>query len=185
VDGIEVAQRPLEARRLLGYIPEQVSLYGPLSGLENLRYFSELAGRRIADRELASLLVQAGLPAEAVGKRVSTYSKGMRQKVGIAIALAKGARALLLDEPTSGLDPRAAHDFSRTLVGLANDGVSVLMATHDLFRARDVARRVGILRGGRLVRELATGTVSHGELERVYLEHVDETIPARVPQGAS
>lgn len=177
VDDLDVAKQTLAARRLLGYIPEQVNLYDNLTGRENLRYFSELAGERYGASQLASLLQRAGLPARAVDRRVGTYSKGMRQKVGIAIALAKRARALLLDEPTSGLDPKAAHEFSRMLVDLAGDGVAVLMATHDLFRAREVARRVGILRAGQLVRELDTAGVSHAELERIYLEQVDVAPP--------
>lgn len=180
VGDFEVADQTLAARRLLGYIPEQVNLYDNLTGRENLSYFSELAGERYGASQLASLLQRAGLPARAVDRRVGTYSKGMRQKVGIAIALAKRARALLLDEPTSGLDPKAAHEFSQTLVELAADGVAVLMATHDLFRAREVARRVGILREGRLVQELETSGVSHIELERIYLEHVDAAPPELV-----
>lgn len=180
VDDLEVAGQTLAARRLLGYIPEQVNLYDNLTGRENLRYFSELAGERYGASQLASLLQRGGLPPRAVDRRVGTYSKGMRQKVGIAIALAKRARALLLDEPTSGLDPRAAHEFSQTLVELAADGVAVLMATHDLFRAREVTRRVGILRAGQLVQELETSGVSHSELERIYLEHVDAALPELV-----
>ncbi|MGH9381316.1 MAG: ABC transporter ATP-binding protein [Thermoanaerobaculia bacterium] len=173
VGDLDVAKQTLKARRLLGYIPEQVNLYDNLTGRENLSYFSELAGERHSPSQLASLLQRAGLPPAAVDRRVGAYSKGMRQKVGVAIALAKRARVLLLDEPTSGLDPKAAHEFSRTLVDLAGDGVAVLMATHDLFRAREVARRVGILREGRLVQELETSGVSHTDLERIYLEQVD------------
>lgn len=177
VGDVDVAARTLEARRLLGYIPEQVNLYDNLSGRENLGYFSELAGERYSPSQLASLLQRAGLPPRAVDRRVGTYSKGMRQKVGVAIALAKRAKALLLDEPTSGLDPKAAHEFSHTLVELAGEGVAVLMATHDLFRAREVARRVGILREGRLVQEISTAGVSHTDLERIYLEQVDAAPP--------
>lgn len=88
-------------------------LYKNFTGVENLDYFSELAGKRYAKRELLDWLAKAGLPAEAAERRVSTYSKGMRQKVGIAIAMANEAKALLLDEPTSGLDPQAANEFSQ------------------------------------------------------------------------
>ena len=102
VAGINVALNPLAARRALAYIPEQVNLYGHFSGLENLAYFSELAGHRYADAQLRAFLTEAGLQAGAHDQRTAAYSKGMRQKVGIAIALAKEAKALLLDEPTSG-----------------------------------------------------------------------------------
>jgi ABC-2 type transport system ATP-binding protein len=107
-------------------------------------------------------------------KRVGTYSKGMRQKVGIAIALAKNARALLLDEPTSGLDPKAANEFSGLLEQLSADGVAVLMATHDLFRAKESGTRVGIMKHGTLVRTLTTSEVGHADLERIYLDHMKD-----------
>lgn len=174
VDGLAVHTELAAARQRIAYIPEQVTLYPTLSGLENLRYFTELTGRTAQRTELLGYLTRAGLPGTAAEARVATYSKGMRQKVGIAIALAKRARALLLDEPTSGLDPKASHEFSRLLVELAGDGVAVLMATHDLFRAKEVAQRVGILRRGRLVRELDPGAVGHAELERIYLAEVEE-----------
>jgi ABC-2 type transport system ATP-binding protein len=98
----------------------------------------------------------------------------MRQKVGLAIALAKGARALLLDEPLSGLDPQAANEFCSLVRRLADDGAAVLMATHDLFRAREVATRVGIMRRGRLIASVAASDLSPAELEALYLEHMRE-----------
>lgn len=90
--------------------------------------------------------------------------------MGIAIALAKQAKALLLDEPTSGLDPSAAHEFSQLLRQLRERGVAILMATHDLFRARDVATRIGIMSGGRLVCEMSAAELTHTGLEKLYLE---------------
>ena len=96
----------------------------------------------------------------------------MRQKVGIAIALAKEAKALLLDEPTSGLDPKASNEFSGLLKQMSAERVAVLMATHDLFRAKESGTRVGIMNHGRLVRTLSTQEVGHADLERIYLEHM-------------
>lgn len=167
-----VAREPLAARRQIAYIPEQVMLYPRFSGIENLDYFSTLAGRRHAPDELLLLLKKAGLPAEAAQRRVSTYSKGMRQKVGIALALATGAQALLLDEPTSGLDPEASHEFSQLLRRLAGQNVAILMATHDLFRAREDASRVGILVHGRLIAEYGGADLRQIDLEEVYLKHL-------------
>src|ERR687897_1268585 len=172
INGVDVTERPLETKRYLAYIPETVMLYKNLTGLENLEYFSALAGRADYTREqLLTFLRQVGLEPAAADKRVGAYSKGMRQKVGIAIALAKSAKALLLDEPTSGLDPKAANEFSALLAQLSADGVAVLMATHDLFRAKESGTRVGIMKHGQLVRTLATGEVGHVDLERIYLEH--------------
>jgi ABC-2 type transport system ATP-binding protein len=170
IDGLDVAAAPLETKRRLAYIPEQVNLYGHFSGVENLAYFAELGGHRYDDGQLRTFLIEAGLQAAAHDRRLSGYSKGMRQKVGIAIALAKQAKALLLDEPTSGLDPSASHEFSRLLAKLRERGVAILMATHDLFRAKEDATRVGLMRHGRLVRELTAAEISHTDLEKLYLE---------------
>jgi ABC-2 type transport system ATP-binding protein len=175
VKGLDVAEAPLETKRYLAYIPEQVMLYRNLSGLENLEYFTALAGRNgHGPADLLGILEQAGLPREAAERRVGGYSKGMRQKVGIAIALAKKAEALLLDEPTSGLDPKAANEFSVLLRKLADSGVAVLMATHDLFRAKETGTRVGIMRRGSLVATHATKDLGHADLERIYLEHMHD-----------
>jgi ABC-2 type transport system ATP-binding protein len=105
---------------------------------------------------------------------VGEYSKGMRQKVAVALAVAKEADVLLLDEPTSGLDPKASNEFSDLLGRLRERGVAILMATHDLFRARETGQRVGIMNRGRLVRELATSEIGHADLERIYLDHMHD-----------
>jgi ABC-2 type transport system ATP-binding protein len=175
VNGIDVTKEPLETKKYLAYIPETVMLYKNLTGLENLEYFSALAGRADYTRDqLLAFLTRVGLQPDAAHRRVGAYSKGMRQKVGIAIALAKNAKALLLDEPTSGLDPKASKEFSALLTQLSTDGVAVLMATHDLFRAKESGTRVGIMRQGHLVRTLSTGEVGHADLERIYLEHMHD-----------
>ncbi len=173
VNGIDVVTNPLETKRYLAYIPEQVMLYGNLSGLENLEYFARLGGHdEYSAADYRGFLDRVGLQPDAASRRVRTYSKGMRQKVGVAVALAKQAKALLLDEPTSGLDPKASNEFSELLVQLKNDGAAILMATHDLFRAKETGSRIGIMKGGALVRELSTDEVSHADVERIYLEHM-------------
>jgi len=96
----------------------------------------------------------------------------MRQKVGIAIALAKNAKALLLDEPTSGLDPSAANEFSELLGKARRDGVAILTTTHDLFHAKQTGTRIGIMKRGRLVAELRSEEISHADLQALYLQHM-------------
>ena len=173
VNGLDVTKEPLETKRHLAYIPETVMLYKNLTGLENLEYFAALAGKPDLTREqLVGYFREVGLAVEAADRRVGTYSKGMRQKVGIAIALAKGAKALLLDEPTSGLDPKASNEFSDLLRRLSGSGVAVLMATHDLFRAKESGTRVGIMKHGTLVAQHTTDEFGHADLERIYLEHM-------------
>jgi ABC-2 type transport system ATP-binding protein len=175
IKGMDVTAHGLETKRHIAYIPETVMLYKNLTGLENLEYFSALAGHDQYSREqFLQFFDQVGLQREAAAKRVGTYSKGMRQKVGIAIALAKQAEALLLDEPTSGLDPKASNEFSELLNKLSAKGVAVLMATHDLFRAKESGTRVGIMRHGQLRATLRTEEIGHADLERIYLEHMHD-----------
>ena len=175
IGGLSVVEHPVETKQRLAYIPEQVTLYRNLTGLENLRFFSRLAGAQAdSDEELLAILAQAGLTADQARGRVSAYSKGMRQKVGIAITIAKGARALLLDEPTSGLDPKASNDFSTLLADLSGRGVAILMATHDLFRAKESGTSVGIMKHGRLVETLGTAELGHRDLEQIYLAHMKD-----------
>ena len=174
VSDIEVASNPSRAREQLAFVPEQVSLYPLLTGLENLTYFTRLGGRYdVTSTLLRGYLDQVGLEPGAVDERVEHYSKGMRQKVALAIALAKHARALLLDEPLSGLDPKAANEFCGLVRKLAEGGAAVLMATHDLFRAKELGGRLGIMRSGRLLTNLAAADVSHAQLDEIYLQCMD------------
>ena len=175
IKGLEVRDHALETKRFLAYIPENVMLYPNLTGLENLDYFTTLAGCNDGGPDpLRQTLTRAGLPKEAVDRPVGTYSKGMRQKVGIAMAIARKAQLLLLDEPTSGLDPKASNEFSQLVSALREEGVAVLMATHDLFRSREVGTRIGIMKHGELVARLDTADVSHTDLEQIYLEHMHD-----------
>ena len=170
VCGIDSNADPLGARRQLAYIPENVMLYGKLSGVENLRYFVALAtSEEPTVAEAEGLLLRAGLPAAAQHRRVAGYSKGMRQKVGIAVAWAKNARVLLLDEPTSGLDPLAANEFAAAIHALRAEGLAILMVTHDLFLAQQCGSRVGIMQQGRLVQVLQTAHTDAAMLEGAYL----------------
>lgn len=170
VKGLDVARHPLEVKRSLAYIPEQVALYRSLTGAENLAFFASLSGVSAADYDVDALFADVGLAPEAVRRRVDTYSKGMRQKVGIAIAVATGADVLLLDEPTAGLDPTAANEFSQILERLRAHGATVLMATHDLYRAKAAGTTVGIMHAGRLMKTMATREIGYDDLEALYLE---------------
>ena len=169
INGVEVAPGRTDTKSFIAYIPEQVMLYPTLTGVENLAFFSGLSGKKYSTAQLQDLLRRAGLQEEAHHHRLHTYSKGMRQKVGIAIALAKQAKVLLMDEPTSGLDPYASNELSSIIGTLSNEGMAVLMATHDLFRAREDGHRIGIMSSGKLVKEVRTADVSLHELEAMYL----------------
>jgi ABC-2 type transport system ATP-binding protein len=135
-----------------------VALYDHLTARENVDYFLALAN---ADRDRATVIDPAleavGLPGHAWDARVGGFSKGMRQKVAIALALARHVPVLLLDEPTSGLDPSATLEFNRLIETARNRGVAILMVTHDLLSAVDVADRIGFLSEGRIEEELVAG----------------------------
>jgi ABC-2 type transport system ATP-binding protein len=147
-------------------------LYGNLSGIENLDFFSRLAGYSYAQKQLGEYLSKAGLQTEAHSRRLSTYSKGMRQKVGIAIALSKNADVIFMDEPTSGLDPKATAEFTTISKELAAGGKSIFMATHDIFNAVNVGTRIGIMKEGSLVHTVPTTEVNANQLQQLYLETI-------------
>ncbi len=172
INGISVVDRPEETKKFIAYIPETVLLYPNLTGVENLKFFSSLAGFDYDNETLTNFLSKAGLQADAHHNRLGGYSKGMRQKVGIAIAIAKKAKVLLLDEPTSGLDPKASNEFSEILKELASEGTTIFMATHDIFRAKEVADRIGIMKRGNLISEINADEISANELEKLYLQTV-------------
>jgi ABC transporter related len=172
INGISVINHPEETKKFIAYIPETVLLYPNLTGVENLKFFSSLAGFDYDNEALMNFLSKAGLQSDAHHNRLGGYSKGMRQKVGIAIAIAKKAKVLLLDEPTSGLDPKASNEFSEILKELALEGTTIFMATHDIFRAKEVADRIGIMKRGNLISEINTDEISANELEKLYLQTV-------------
>ncbi len=157
---------------LTAYIPETVQLYGNLSGVENLDFFSRLAGFKYTTSALEAFLTKTGLQSDAQHKRLSSYSKGMRQKVGIAVALAKNAEVIFMDEPTSGLDPKATAEFTKICKELATMGKVIFMATHDIFNAVELATTIGIMKEGILVQQLKASEINAGELNQLYLETI-------------
>lgn len=176
VDGHVVAEDPAAARAKLGYVAEVVALYPTLTGAENLAFFAELAGQRVDVARRDAILARLRFPEGAIDRPAGGYSKGMRQKLGLAIALMKDARAILLDEPLSGLDPAAANDLVEVLRETAAGGTALLISTHDIFRAKDVAARIGIMRHGQLVDMVDPGSLSASELEALYLRHMAERV---------
>ena len=151
VQGRDVNENLSAARQAIAYLPEAATLYGHLSAHENLRYFLSLAGTATGRDELDAALDRVALQPEARGMRMQTYSKGMRQKVAIALAILRDTPILLLDEPTSGLDPVAIDEFNRLARDLAEAGRTILLVTHDVYGACHVADRIDLLQNGVLV----------------------------------
>ncbi len=173
VNDIEIPKFPLEAKKHLAYVSENVELYRNFTARQNLEFFTKLGGKtKVTRDELDATLARVGLPEESFKRRVKTFSKGMRQRLGIAIAIMKGADAVLLDEPTSGLDPKGGADFLNLLRELKSERKAIFMSTHDIFRAKEIADRIGILVQGSLVRELSRQEIESEDLEALYLRYV-------------
>jgi ABC-2 type transport system ATP-binding protein len=176
-----VAKDPLKAKRHVSFVSENVMLYGNFTAIQNLDYFSKLAGKRnLAKKDYCAVLDRVGLQKEAFDRRVKNFSKGMRQKLGIAIAVVKDAANVLLDEPTSGLDPQSGREFLEILVQMRDTGKSVFMSTHDIFRAKLIADRIGFMRKGRLVMMKTVQDLAHEDLTDLYIQYMEEQ-PAPAP----
>lgn len=149
ISGVDIAQARNQALSHLAYVPEQPAVYGHLSAIENIRYFLSL-GAISQNMDIASCLTMAGLPEAAWHRPCSEYSKGMKQKVMLAFALAKQAKLLLLDEPNSGLDPQATEELNQLIVQCKEHGMGVLVVTHDVLSAIVFSDRLLMLSNGQL-----------------------------------
>lgn len=148
VQGIDIHRDPLAAKRHVGYVSENVLLYGSLTAAQNLRFFSRLAGKDVPRDRQEEVLARVGLARES-RRPVETFSKGMRQRLGIAIAIAKDPPAIVMDEPTSGLDPVGARELGDLILELRRERRAILLVTHDVFRLTEMADEVMVMRDGR------------------------------------
>lgn len=162
VCGINSTKHPIEVKRKVGYLPDEVGFYDNRSGLENLLYTARLNGIATAEanRRANQLLEQVGLVRDA-GKKTGTYSRGMRQRLGLADVLIKNPEVIILDEPTLGIDPKGVREFLQLIVHLSREqGITVLLSSHHLHQVQQVCDRVGIFVGGRLLAEGDISTLS-------------------------
>ncbi len=173
IDGIVTHTDPLRAKEKVSFVSENVMLYPNFTALQNLDFFVRLGGRTDYTRDdLRRALLRVGLAEDAHDTRLRGFSKGMRQKCGIAIAILKDSPAILLDEPTSGLDPKAGREFIGLLDSLRNEGKAILMSTHDIFRAREVADSVAIMDQGRIIMQEKAENLGGRNLEEIYMQHM-------------
>jgi ABC-2 type transport system ATP-binding protein len=149
--GFNPARQPLSVKRRVGYLPDTVGFYDHLSAADNMRYTARLIGFYRAEREkrIADALARVGL-SEVADNRVATFSRGMRQRLGLAEILMKGAQIAILDEPTSGLDPQATTELLAIIRGFKAEGVSVLLSSHLLERVQSVCDRVALFSAGKI-----------------------------------
>ncbi len=175
IEGIDMTQEPLKAKDYVSFVSENVMLYGNFSAFQNIHYFAKLAGKRNLTRnDYAKVMKSVGLQEDAFNMRTKNFSKGMRQKLGIAIAIIKDAPNIILDEPTSGLDPRSGQEFLVLLSELRDQGKSIFMSTHDIFRAKFVADRVGFMQKGKLVMLKTKEELAGEDLNQLYIEYMHE-----------
>jgi len=149
--GHDPARDPLQVKRQVGYMPDAVGFYDHMSAIDNLRYTAALIGiePNLREQRIASALDRVGL-AEVGRKRVGEYSRGMRQRLGLAEILMKDAKVAVLDEPTSGLDPQATAELLDMIRSLKHDGVAILVSSHLLERVQSVCDRVALFNMGRI-----------------------------------
>lgn len=173
INDIDITKDPLEAKKYVAYVSENVMLYGNFTARQNLDFFTKLGGNKKASREdYDAAMRRVGLQEDAFRRRVKNFSKGMRQRLGIAIAIMKDAKVVLLDEPTSGLDPKGGAEFLELLRGLKAEGKAIFMSTHDIFRAKQIADRLGIMANGNLATVLDREEIETADLEQLYLQYV-------------
>jgi len=166
--GMSVLDNIQSIRQKVAYLPESVMLYGHLSAIENIRYFLSLADIKRTNEEIEQAFQRVSLQKKAWDEKLQRFSKGMRQKTAIALAILRDAPILLLDEPTSGLDPIAIDEFNNLVSQLAHAGSTILMVTHDVYGACQLADRIGLLRDGQLVGSFTRPAGGHIDTEEVH-----------------
>ncbi len=179
VEGVDVVKEPLKSKDHISYVSENVMLYGNFTAYQNLDYFSRLAGKRnLKKSDYAGVMKRVGLQENAFDMRIKNFSKGMRQKLGIAVAILKDAPNLILDEPTSGLDPKSGQEFLELLLELKDKGKSIFISSHDIFRAKFIADRVGFMLHGKLVMMKTSEELRGEDLNNLYVEYMQEHMGA-------
>lgn len=175
IEEIDVVKEPLKSKDYVAFVSENVMLYDNFTAYQNLDYFSKLAGKRnLTKAEYAQVMKQVGLQEEAFDMRTKNFSKGMRQKLGIAVAILKDAPNLILDEPTSGLDPKAGQEFLDLIIELRDKGKSIFISSHDIFRAKQIADRVGFMLQGKLVMMKTKKELKDEDLNKLYIDYMQE-----------
>lgn len=173
VNGIVTHKEPLKAKENIAFVSENVMLYPNFTALQNLDFFSRLGGKtHYSKNDYHEVLNRVGLQEDAHNKKLKGYSKGMRQKCGIAIAILKNAPAIILDEPTSGLDPKAGIEFIHLLQDLKNEGKAIFMSTHDIFRAKEISDWIGIMNNGKLVYHQPKESFVNEDIEKLYVDYM-------------
>ena len=172
--GLDPARQPLSVKSRVGYLPERVGFYDGLTARENLTYIARLNGlrRREAAKKVDDMLAQMGL-SDVAGRRVGAFSRGMRQRLGVADVLLKQPQIIIMDEPTQGLDPEAAHEFLDVIRRLKGEGITILLSSHLLHQVQEVCDRVGLFYHGQMVLEGTVADLARQVLGGAYRVHLE------------
>jgi len=176
--GYDPEREPLAVKRRVGYLPDSVGFYDYLTAAENLAYTARLMGFSSAERaqRIADALKRVQL-GDVAQQRVATFSRGMRQRLGLAEIVMKGAEIAILDEPTSGLDPQATVDFLAMIEELKDEGVTVLLSSHLLDQVQRVCDRVALFQSGRIVLQGTVAELAKQVLGAGFVVEVDAVAP--------
>jgi ABC-2 type transport system ATP-binding protein len=179
--GRDPVREPLEVKRRVGYLPDSVGFYDQITATENLSFTARLMGIPAADRprRIADALARVRL-SDVAERRVGTFSRGMRQRLGLAEILLKNAEIAILDEPTSGLDPQSTHEFLDMIEGLKRENVTVLLSSHLLDQVQRICDRVALFQGGRIVLMGAVPELARQVLGAGFVVEVEAKVPAGV-----
>jgi ABC-2 type transport system ATP-binding protein len=171
IAGVDVLRYPLEAKKHVGLVAESMRLYEIFSARQNLRYFADLSGKKISDKEIEEVLETVGL-SHVANKEVGKFSAGMMRRLLVGVALLKRPDLLILDEPWTALDPEGAVELSELLSQLKKrEKITMLISTHDLFRAHRIADRIGIMVRGKIQKIFEASEVR--DVEHLYLKTVE------------
>lgn len=172
VDGIDALEQPIEAKRRLGYVPDEAQLWDKITGLEYLSFLCDVYGVPYEERKVrASELLETFEMLQAVKQPISTYSRGMRQKIAVIGSLMHRPKIWILDEPMVGLDPRSSFMLKEMMRSHTEQGGSVFFSTHVLEVAERLCDRVGIIHKGKL---LAVNTVE--EMKHLFAQEGDKSL---------
>lgn len=177
--GFDPARQPLSVKARVGYMPDQVGFYDELTASENLAYIGRLNAipRKELNERIKSALERVRL-SDVADKRVGTFSRGMRQRLGLADVLIKRPRLIIMDEPTQGLDPELAREFLDMIRDLKNEGITILLSSHLLHQVQEICDRVGLFSRGRMVLQGTVPELARNVLGGAYRIHIQADGPA-------
>jgi ABC-2 type transport system ATP-binding protein len=159
VNGVDVTRNPLEAKKITGYLPDGIGFYPGLTAKQNLKYFSRFYGMKDSDADIRIKILLEYVGLAGVEKQTEGYSRGMRQRLGLAQALLNDPEVIFMDEPTNGLDPQGVITFRNIIKDLAGKGKTVFFSSHVLEEVQHVSSTIGVISKGKIIARGTTDEV--------------------------